>query len=407
MQTGLEYRGYYDIGKILFFNMGEVIRVTTNPNNETGEGVPFCIDEFVQKTYYTVSSQGEVSSDGLKLFIATWVHGLLGKVMYDGKVITSEILNAVIADFENMFAQMNMNLGGIRCGYVDADTFIQRAETTIRRLMNNDTAWWYTSYYRDIDTSFQQYIYGSQYHWLGMSMTENVLNTVKVIGVDGTNKQGRFTKRFQAEMYKRGIKLNPSAMSSIGNAFNECMVRTRTYYIEITNNFSWRDGRYGKEDSCWWGTYSASRDTLYNSGGYGILFYPDSDRTSVFDGIGRVWVFPNSDESLVVFNAYGVGDKESAGVVCQLMHDMTGRVWSYAKRDIFTNVNGPVPYINGCSGYIVYPKDDPMASENTLCDFDIVNGIFTMSPICPNCGVTVNHEGNYCGDCGGEDYDEE
>lgn len=182
---------------------------------------------------------------------------------------------------------------------------------------------------------------------------KSVQDILEIIGTEPTNLEGRFTKRFQAHLYKEfGYRLSADQLTCIGNLYNAARLTRKNYIVEITNNFSWDDGQFSKDGSCWWGSYSDSRDTLYSYGGYALLVYPDLDNTHKSDGIGRTWIYPKSDDLVVTFNSYGIEAKESAAIVAKLLEKVTGKNWKYGKRGILnTGSDTNFPYINGDNGH--------------------------------------------------------
>lgn len=192
------------------------------------------------------------------------------------------------------------------------------------------------------------------------------------VGFEPVNNKGRFSKRVSAWAFKNyGFRLTSEHLTTLGNVHNANKYCSIVTTIGFTNNFSWDDGDFGKGDSCWWGTYSASRDTLYYYGGYGMLFFDKKQR-----GSGRIWVLPVSADTVFIFNAYGyaygnfgeysredVELKMGAVILSSLLRDAFGGSWKYGKIEV-SMYNSSIPYINGCSGIVI--SRDELAIYNNL-----------------------------------------
>lgn len=242
------------------------------------------------------------------------------------------------------------------------------------------------------------------------------------IGLESKRADGRFTKRFTAHLWnEHGLKLPGELVTELGNCYNASRTTDKTFNIKITNDFSWSDGEYGKDDSCWWSCYTHSRDTLYHYGGYGVLFYPsDDERTNHnhYDGIGRTWIYPVEDDLLIAFNSYGNDGKDAAAVIAKLMESITGNTWKYGKRELYNDGDHCYPYINGNNGHndsggskcwAIYSNQKP--SDTIHIDMDEKDGYFENDEdnmySCDNCGnrfdenemnSTPNDE-SYCDRC--------
>lgn len=243
---------------------------------------------------------------------------------------------------------------------------------------------------------------------------------INTIGHESNRPDGRFTKRFSKCVFdKWGVKLPKEIITQIGNCYNQFRLNNKPYNIKVTNDLSWKDGQYGKKDSCWWGCYTNSRDTLYHYGGYGLLFYPTNDKThDDSDGIGRAWVYPIDDDQLIIFNVYGVEGRVAAAVLSKLLEDNTDKKWKYGNRKLKNTDDDDYPYINGdnghnssggAKGFVVYSGD--VAPPSTI-EFTMhrKSGYFFTTVECSNCENRIDEDNTciarngriYCNDC----YDE-
>ena len=178
--------------------------------------------------------------------------------------------------------------------------------------------------------------------------------------------RGKFAKRVAAYIKDEyGVKLTDLDLNDIGNIAKDYKVQAGTVYFDVVSEFDWKDGQYGHDGSCWWGSYRRSRDILRHIKGLAIRFYADESDYNSPDyvnhkGIGRVWIAPvtvshqhtehASEKTWVLFNAYGPYQ----------LREVADIIRTYLKLDV-----GIVPtssldypsemYINNNAGY-VYSK---------------------------------------------------
>lgn len=176
---------------------------------------------------------------------------------------------------------------------------------------------------------------------------------IAAVGDEVVTREGKIAKRIAKWIYKTlGIRLSEDAISSLGNVAYQCSASVAHPIVDITNNFDWRDGQYGHEGSCYWGSYSASRDMILDANGLCLRYYNDLQDSM---GSGRTWIIPVSDESVVLFNAYGRTLSESAAVIAYLLETMTLTRYEWVQVSLYNRLADSLPYVNGMTGIVVYP----------------------------------------------------
>jgi hypothetical protein len=205
------------------------------------------------------------------------------------------------------------------------------------------------------------------------------------------NKKGRILKRF-ANYFKRetGCQLDNSVLGIIGDKIQYYLNQeSHDYYIDFTDEIDWRDGQFGKSDSCWWGCYSDSRPTYTQHGGWGIRFYR-SENPSYDNGIGRTWVYPH-DGMLFCFNSYGQTRSEVSKVIKEVFakHDIT---LHYKVIEISNSCNSDIPYVNGGSGFVLYPHG---MTENEIPDEYDLDMEHVRIHSCDSCGRELDDDNCY------------
>lgn len=173
-------------------------------------------------------------------------------------------------------------------------------------------------------------------------------------------KRGNYTKRLSRLAYEKySLKLPPAVVSQVG-----CIARDHStavdFQIETTRNLNLPPEEFAHEDSCWWGSYSASRCTLKSNGGFGLRTFNDSGWGSGVSG--RAWVMPlkmsdggnlmptfetEAPDAFMVFNGYGVLSGYTAARIVSHMAGMTYRKIGFRCEPM---------YVNNDSGYLVAPE---------------------------------------------------
>lgn len=177
------------------------------------------------------------------------------------------------------------------------------------------------------------------------------------IGPEWQTKKGNFTKRISKVLAAKGIKLSNTLVSEIGNIARAHSSTETEWWIEFTRDLNLPADYFSNEESCWWGSYFASRCALKNWGGIGMRSYQDSEIAN-YHPSGRAWVQPLNDGlnpthnaenafAYVIYNGYGnLEDFIPARIIAHL----TGR--SYRKIGFTAD---PV-YVNS-GGYLVAAQD--------------------------------------------------
>lgn len=149
---------------------------------------------------------------------------------------------------------------------------------------------------------------------------------VENVGDQWQTKRGNYTRRLSRELYtSRKIKVGDHTLSEIGNIARQHSTDTSEWSVTFTRDLNLSAADFVHRESCYWGSYAASRCALKSWGGLGLRAFDHFG-----DPVGRVWVQPvNADlepthdtehaHGYVVFNAYGsLGQYEAARIVAHL-----------------------------------------------------------------------------------------
>jgi hypothetical protein len=237
----------------------------------------------------------------------------------------------------------------------------------------------------------------SMFAWLKRFASYDTLEVV--------NKKGRILKRFANWVkMERGVKLSDSTLGIIGDTLQRYLSSTeQTYFYDFTDVIDWDNGQFGKDDSCWWGCYKESQDVYTSNGGWGIRFY-DSDFQNNDNGIGRTWIIPHHG-MLLGFNSYGVSRPQTSKILKAIFAEH-GIKLHYKQVSIGNSQDNEIPYINGDSGFVLYPDD--MGGDNVPTSYDLNMETDRNKPRCNHCNSvldtnygdynTINDE-YYCESC--------
>lgn len=178
------------------------------------------------------------------------------------------------------------------------------------------------------------------------------------LGTTWQARDGNFTKRLSRFAYKEyKIKVPPVVISEVGN-IGSAHSQGVEFGIETTRDLNMSAEEFGHEDSCFWGSYYASRCTLKSNGGFGLRSFSND-----YDVSGRAWVIPlrllddgdltptfetESPDAFAVFNGYGA---MSGYVPARIVAHMAGM--TYRK----VSFEAGVIYVNSNSGYLVAPEE--------------------------------------------------
>lgn len=221
---------------------------------------------------------------------------------------------------------------------------------------------------------------------------------IELCGLEDKTRDGRFTVRIGRHLkVEYGIKLTDSVRSEIGNLYNDSKESEKSYRYDITNDFSWDDGDFGKSGSCWWGqngtSYIDSRDSLYSSGGFGLRIYDEHN-----NGIGRVWLYPVSGR-VYLFNAYGIDLKDASRIILRVYADYCSEVCKFRK----ANIDSPSYfYVNNGKGTVVYKDSDNRDSFDIDLDDTLrqTDDVFSREDVfeyyCNSCGDGIDEDNVYC-----------
>jgi hypothetical protein len=226
------------------------------------------------------------------------------------------------------------------------------------------------------------------YAMLSMLKDFRNIDTLEVV-----NKKGRILKRF-ANWIKseHGVKLSDSMLGIIGDVLQRHLSDAEhTYFYDFTDSIDWNDGQFGKDESCWWGGYKESKDVYTSNGGWGMRFYQDANQDDD-NGIGRTWIYPHNG-MLLGFNSYGVSRPQTSKVLKAIFAEH-GIKLHYKQVSIENSQDSEIPYINGDSGFVLYP--DTMDGDNVPTSYDLDMETDHNKTRCEHCNCTLDTEyGDY------------
>ena len=200
---------------------------------------------------------------------------------------------------------------------------------------------------------------------------------------------GTFPKRLSKMLFKTcGVKLSNQHIETIGNLGAKCLT-TVDYTLSFDREFADCDEdefneRYLNEGSCWrpGGEYEASREMLYEAGGYGLLAW-ENDKP-----VARCWIVEQNNKWLL-FNAYGKLSLTQFARILAHKHGMTYRVCGLYNHG---GKNNGI-YINDGKGVVVCSNDD-MSVLPEYPDFDFGWDV-PNSDYCYECNCTIDLDESY------------
>lgn len=117
----------------------------------------------------------------------------------------------------------------------------------------------------------------------------------------------KLTTRIKKYMFDEyGIRLTPKDLETIGNfASQNYLPKTKLWY-DITDKLGWQAGDFGDYGSCYWTSRVGAKEMLYEHGALAMrLWKPIYGQEDQFEGYARAWLYPITDDTHVIFNAYG------------------------------------------------------------------------------------------------------
>jgi hypothetical protein len=193
---------------------------------------------------------------------------------------------------------------------------------------------------------------------------------------------GTLPKRLAKFIYKRyAVKLAPSQLAQVGELLANNIPKSKSVVFRVRNTIDWRAGAFHDDGSCYWGCRSAARSVVEENG-YAICFYnPDEPIRHPGSGIARCWAGLRPDDTLVIFNAYGM-------LLQDVAHIISFVLGAYYKRCILCNngANDGLLWINGATGFILGRQDQFTTSTPHI---DLEWGMSADCNICDRCGQSV------------------
>jgi len=190
-------------------------------------------------------------------------------------------------------------------------------------------------------------------------------------------KKGTLPKRL-AKWLKKNYNqiLPPQIMADLGAIAKRHSTSCLNYYYQITDKLTFGDAEFGYDrsgGSCWWGN-SKYAEKFIKHGGLACLFY-NSDQPRVnSNGIGRIWIAPDYDDSkyAMLFNGYWDDGQGASLMLTRVVATILGV--TYRK---VINATSPLDlYINGdpSIAYVIGDKmvvDQLIANHPRYKDFSI------------------------------------
>lgn len=174
-----------------------------------------------------------------------------------------------------------------------------------------------------------------------------------------TTNRGSFVRRLSSAAHKQGVTLPAEILSEVGNIVAQHSKGSSLTITYTRHDLNEGPEMFAHEDSCWWGSYSASRCALKTNGGMGMRSWGNG---TLAYPTGRAWVLPlttafgglrpthdaSNADAFLVFNGYGDLDGYTPARIVSNAHGMSYRKVSLSIDPMF---------VNGDVGYLVGPQD--------------------------------------------------
>ena len=230
------------------------------------------------------------------------------------------------------------------------------------------------------------------------------------------NGQGKILKRFSKHIKKEhSIILSNESMGLIGSRLESLLndsIEEYTYDIfKCSNGINWYDGQFGKSGSCYYGLYKNSIPTIeHNEDMYAIRFFEDMDD---MNGIGRTWFKVLDEDTIIIFNSYGINQKNVLSVIKSIALKNGIKINSHTSTLINSESNY-IPYINNDKGLLISSNSIDSIDEIdlNLIEYDNFMNEWILGNECDNCGEYVNEDMNeingcsYCNSCYEDNFSE-
>lgn len=210
--------------------------------------------------------------------------------------------------------------------------------------------------------------------------------------------KGEFAGSFPKRLYKfysrnYGVKLSEEILGKVGNIAKQYTLQ-KTYYVELDRDL-WNPGKFGDENSCFWGNFKFAKTFIFLLGGKAMKIYSENRAP-----ISRCWVIP-WHKNFVIFNQYSTRNLRlifSARILAYMLN------FSYEKISLeLGNI-----YINRNEGFFISPWEEKF-SEGNFYDyiegkelehscgkiFKIMNAAYVHGNenlFCPHCGEIIAEE---------------
>jgi hypothetical protein len=163
--------------------------------------------------------------------------------------------------------------------------------------------------------------------------------------------RGTYIKRIAKWLQKvHGVTLNQKEMVELGNIAQRSSGSGDTYVFRIDPPpFNWKDGLFGKRQSCWW---SQDHKSIWeDNDGHVVKFYPTKEDLKDKDGIGRIWISQHFFQTLLLFNGYY--NHETGNNWTQRLTKVVATALGLSYRSICLEAKNQVIHINGNQGFLV------------------------------------------------------
>ena len=201
---------------------------------------------------------------------------------------------------------------------------------------------------------------------------------------------GSFSKRVGRYVRSTtGKKVSSQHLGTIGSLVEQHsnLLDEEDFIIDFTDKFDWKDGDFGDEESCFWGSNDEALQKMEEGGVLAVRFFTHSLCYDEYRGYARAWMFPTfvkKRRCFIVFNGYGLQTSQIVNIVSPFLK------CAYKNVPLKNNaIDGGLIYINGGSGFLLGERS--VISSVKKWDMKIK----TSDIVCGMCGAYVEYEDSY------------
>lgn len=171
--------------------------------------------------------------------------------------------------------------------------------------------------------------------------------------IEKGDMQGTMPKRISKFFAKfSDVKIPETTATKIGNVAGKFFAtKGKLYYIDFVAEFNWKAGQFGDADSCFWGGREDARRIMEKNGCMALRFFKDEKHVAT-NGMARSWLFPVFDNSVLIFNGYGMELRQQAQILSAFLNQPNQQIDLRNMGD-----TGGTVYINNGHAYLFGEKD--------------------------------------------------